>query len=117
MTKLPEWQLKKMIRAKGIDPALIDIKAHWDSSLSKKESFDIVRNVMKSAMKPNIEDIEFEPERYKTHMIRIGKKQTGKSNLRLDKKRKALPCGQRETMWGTTYSEHRKNRCDLRRGV
>jgi hypothetical protein len=28
-----------------------------------------------------------------------------------------LPCGQRETMWGTTYSEHRKNRCDLRRGV
>jgi len=39
-------------------------------------------------------------------------KQTGKSNLIIDKQFKAKLPGKRETEWGSVYYEHRRNRSD-----
>lgn len=39
--------------------------------------------------------------------------QTGKSNIKKDKQRKALPPGKRKSSSGATYYERRKNRSDV----
>ena len=41
-------------------------------------------------------------------------KQHGKSNIKADKKRKALPPGRRVSKTGKKYTETRKNRSDTR---
>ena len=42
------------------------------------------------------------------------KKQTGKSNISLDKARFALPAGKRKSKTGKIYYEYRKNRSDIK---
>jgi hypothetical protein len=114
MVKLPRYQLEKMIRAKGIDPSVIDFKSMWDSSLTRKESFDIVRKEI-NLIAP--EQPMFQKGQYSTRILSKSNRQTGRSNTRLDRKRTALPSGKRETWYGHVYYEHRKNRSDVKNRI
>lgn len=60
----------------------------------QKEEFDLLKDTRKSKVK-------FASEH-----------QTGKSNLKIDKRRKALPPGKRVSKSGNVYYEYRKNRSD-----
>lgn len=54
----------------------------------------------------------------KTKMMKTYSYQTGKrKDLRKDRKTHALPAGKRETAWGTTYFESRRNHSDLRNNI
>lgn len=116
MVKVPKYQIEKMLKAKGIDPATIDYSALWDSSLSRSEGFDLLRKKIK-IFETKPKEPEIQKGQYSTRMLKKTKRQTGKSDRRRDKKRKALPCGLRETWYGNVYYENRKNRCDKNGGL
>jgi len=109
-----EYQIKKMLKSKGIDPSTIDYRAMWDSSLTPRENIDIIKREIRAIAPP--EDI-IQKGRYITKMLKSSGKQKGDSIFRIDKSRKALPCGKRETWYDKIYYENRKNRCDLKGGV
>lgn len=49
-----------------------------------------------------------------TRVLKVARKQTGKSDYARDRQRRALKPGLRRTSRGTTYYEARKNRSDER---
>jgi hypothetical protein len=51
----------------------------------------------------------------KRRLLRRSKTQTGKTNLKVDRKRKALAPGKRRSATGKTYTETRRNRSDKNR--
>ena len=110
MVKLTRLPVEKLLKSRGVSPDVVDIKAEWDSSLTRGENIGAIGR--KYAPK-----IDFIKEQYQTTLVKRSNRQTGKSNIRLDRKRSALPPGLRETWYGRKYSERRKNRSDLRNRV
>ena len=51
----------------------------------------------------------------KRRLIKRSKTQTGKTTIKIDRKRKALAPGKRRSATGKTYTETRRNRSDKNR--
>lgn len=56
-------------------------------------------------------------KRSKRKLLYAYKSQRGKTNKRLDRKRKALKPGKRRSSRGKVYYERRKNRSDLKKRI
>jgi len=49
----------------------------------------------------------------KSKVMSISGKQTGKTSIKIDSKRTAMPTGKRMSKYGKIYYEYRKNRTDM----
>ena len=110
MVRLTRLPVEKMLKSRGVSPDTVDIRGEWDSSLTRRENIGSIGRKFAPKM-------DFVKEQYQTILIKRSNRQIGRSNTRLDRKRKALPPGQRETWYGHKYTERRKNRSDLKNRV
>jgi len=68
----------------------------------------------KKKEKKEFSPIGFKEPKKKDRILDRAEFQTGKSNVKRDKKRDALPAGKRISKSGKVYYEYRKNRSDLK---
>jgi hypothetical protein len=70
-------------------------------------------NLFKKEMKNEEDEFNLLKDRRKPKVKTIASHQTGKTNIKRDKARNALPAGKRISKFGKVYYEYRKNRSDL----